>query len=307
MKISIIILTYNRKKNLIRQLNSLEEIKYNDVQKIIVDNASSESYEKLVKSYSNVILLRNDTNLGAVGRNVGIRYATGDIIITIDDDVYGINDDSIHKLINYMKQKDLAAVNFKILEEKTGRIANWCHPYDEEKFHGLEFETSCISEGAVAFRRTAIIGVGAYPDYFFISHEGPDLAFRLINSSWRVIYSPDISLIHSYEEHGRPGWRRYYYDTRNQLWLVLRNYPFFYGIKKLFICWVAMAIYSIRDGYIFYWARGIIDSIKGVPRALSDRIPPSGDCMKKIYIIEKTKPGILAMAKKRLFTKGVKI
>ncbi len=309
MKISIVVLTFNRRNCLKRQLQFFQRIirGEKDLEIIIVDNGSDQSVDDLVMSDSRVRVVKNEKNMGAVGRNRGMKVALGDIIITLDDDVYGITDEHLTTLEELFESPDVAAVNFQILEEGTNRIANWCHPCDEEIFNDREFETSGISEGAVAFRGSVLRQVGYYPEYFFISHEGPDLAYRIINESWRILYTPEITVTHAYEKVGRPSWRRYYYDTRNQLWLVLRNYPFFYGVKKLFIGWCSMLVYSVRDGYFTFWLKAVFSSFCGVPRALRDRCPPTKETERRIRLIEKNKIGFLKMVRKRLFGKDVKI
>jgi GT2 family glycosyltransferase len=308
MKISIVIITYNRRDRINFHLKKFSEINYKPLEIIFVDNCSDQPIDDLISTESRAILVRNKRNFGAVGRNFGMKIASGDIIITLDDDVYGINDSHLNFLKDLMlKKKKIAAVNFCIQEEGTGQIIDWCHPYDQDLFANKELETNDISEGAVAFRRTALQRVGLYPEYFFISHEGPDLAMRLINAGMQVIYSPAITVIHACDMQARSNWRRYYFDTRNQLWLVLRNFTIIYGLKRLIIGWCGMLVYSIRDGYFRYWLYGVHDALKGIPIALHDRSPLKDSALKRLRIIEKRKPGFLIMLKKRLSNRKVQI
>ncbi len=309
MDFSIVILTFNRRDRIKHQLELTRNLSLGGtkLEIIIVDNASETRIDDLISDDPRIKLVRNEKNLGAVGRNKGMQIARGKIIITLDDDVYGISDENLYHLKELFQDSGIAAVNFKVIEEGTGRIANWSHPYDEVFFHDRRLETTSISEGAVAFRRSALQAVGFYPEYFFISHEGPDLALRFINNSWRVIYTPEIKVKHGYEKIGRPGWRRYYYDTRNYLWLVLRNYPVKLGIKTLFIGWGSTFVYSIRDGFLKYWFKAVFDAFGGAGQAIVDRAPLSHEAVKKIQFIEKNKPDFFKMVKKRLFGKEVRI
>lgn len=307
MKLSIVILTYNRRDRVSQQMKLLSNLTYEPIEIIVVDNCSDEPINDLISEDRRAILIRNSENLGATGRNRGIEVATGDIIVTLDDDVYGLVDNHLCVLCHLMESPDVAAVNFKIQEEGTGRIINWCHPYIVENFAGNGFETNEISEGAVAFKRSALMQVGLYPEYFFISHEGPDMALRLINAGWRVIYCPDIVVTHAYDQRARASWRRYYFDTRNQLWLIIRNLSFWYGFKRLAIGWCSMLVYSIRDGYLRYWLKAVWDALLGAPRAWRDRIPPTSQARKRWLQIEQQKPGFWKMVKKRLFSREVRI
>lgn len=305
--VSIVILTFNRKDRVLAQMTSLASLTFSPLEIVVVDNCSEETVDDIVLRDSRAVLVRNETNLGAVGRNRGMEVAGGDIIVTLDDDVYGITDDHLRSLCRLMRRNDLAAVVFKVTEEATGRIVNWCHPYDPDRFSGQELETNEISEGAVAFKRTALREVGLYPEYFFISHEGPDLAMRLINHGWTILYSPEIVVLHAFDGRERASWRRYYFDTRNQLWLVLRNCSFFYGMRRLAIGWGSMLVYALRDGYLSFWFRGVWAALRGIGRAWRDRVPPTAQARARWRSIERHKPGFWIMARKRLFGKGVRI
>lgn len=307
LSFSIVILTYNRPEKVQFYLEYLEPLSAANLEVIFVDNGS-EVFASSIVPEERYKVVRNDKNLGAVGRNKGIQIATGDIIVTLDDDVYGLKERHLEYLRRIFEQKpDIGAVNFRVQEEGTGRIANWCHPYDSDKFCHTVLETNCISEGAVAFRRAALTEVGLYPEEFFISHEGPDLACRLINRGWRIIYHPDIVVTHAYERQGRASWRRYYYDTRNQLWLVLRNFPPFYGLKKLIIGWGTMLIYSIRDGYFLYWLKAVLASLRHAPKVWQDRTPLRPEAMKRWRLIERQQTGFWKKVRKRLWCREVKI
>ncbi len=306
-KFSLIILTFNRPDRVVQQLECLENISRTDLEIIIVDNCSEQPVTELVPENKDINIVRNERNLGAVGRNKGLEVAKGEFIITLDDDVYGLSNDAFDVISHLFERTDLAAINFRIEEEGTGNITDWCHPCDSETWVDKELMTNDISEGAVVFRKSALELVGLYPDSFFISHEGPDLAFRLINNGWQVIYTPLITVVHGYEQIARKSWRRYYYDTRNQLWFVLRNLTFSYGAKRLLIGWGSIFIYSLRDGYFRYWVKAICDSLLGAPLAIKQRVSPTPDAIKCWAIIERNKPGFWVMVRRRLFKKEVRI
>ena len=110
MQISIIILTFNtrnRQNNNIKLLAGLN-LGEKELEIIVVDNASEQKVDDLVTCDPRVKLVRNEVNLGAVGRNRGMQIATGDIIVTLDDDVYGITDDHIETLVSLFSSPDIA-------------------------------------------------------------------------------------------------------------------------------------------------------------------------------------------------------
>ncbi len=298
---SIIVLTYNRKECLRKQLFELSKVTYPNTEIIVVDNASDEALNDVTDHYTNVKLIRNNENLGAVGRNTGMKAALGKYIITLDDDVYGITNTHLqHIEKQFLKKDSLGAVNFAVKDELSKIATDWCHPKEIRIWENKTFETNDISEGAVAFKKEALEKVGYYPIDFFISHEGPDLAFRLIKQGYSISYDPEVSVIHTYELNARVSWRRYYYDTRNQLWLLIRHFPVFYSLKQLFFSWLSVFLYALRDGYVRYWWKGISDGIKGIPAQSRLREKPDKNTIKKWKSLEKDRPSIYSKLKRRL-------
>lgn len=305
-KVSLVILTYNRKLLLQKELDFLKAHEFTG-EVIIVDNHSKEPVRDMVAAYPFARLIELSENVGVGGRNAGMKSAKGDIIITIDDDILGITGEDVDKIIKAFGDAKTGAVCFKVMDEETHEIINWCHHRKMEEFHNKEFVTEEITEGAVAFRKEALESAGYYPEEFFISHEGPDLALRLMNAGYIVKYIPEVIVRHSHSSLGRPTWRAYYYDTRNLIWLVLRNYPVLRGIKKLFIGLNAMLFYSIRDGYVKFWFKAVIDGVAGAGAALQKRSPMSGHTRSILDEISQYRPGFWFMVKKRVFNKGKKV
>jgi GT2 family glycosyltransferase len=303
---SVILLTYNREKYLKLQIPLLSKLA--DTEIIIVDNNSETDYAaELSSGFNNITCIKLDKNYGAVGRNFGMQIAKGKYIITLDDDVWGIEAKHLNLLHDAFQEDTIAAICFKVLDEKTQAITNWCHPCDPIKFSNVVFDTHEISEGAVAFKREIFDRIGYYPLEFFISHEGPDLAFRILNIGKRILYNPNIEVIHAHAIEGRKNWRRYYYDTRNLLWLAYRNYNGRMLLTQLPLKLMAMFLYSIRDGFVKYYLKAILDGIAGIKHLKGTRVPITHLTYKKMQEMDKNKPSIFYYIKKRLFTKGVKI
>lgn len=309
MKISICILTYKRLELLKTLLDSLNKLQYNNLEVIVVDNHSEDGTQQFVKkNFPNIRYFCTDENIGVAARNIGFKMATGEVIIAIDDDISGIVDNDLSNLSSYFKKnKFLGALNFKVVDSYSGEVCNWIHHKKVEDYCDKTFETYEITEGAVAFRKNALMTAGLYPDYFFISHEGPDLSFRILNCGYDVMYSNMITVKHSHAEGGRKAWYRYYFDTRNLFYLAVRNFPFLYSLKFLIRGSLSLLVYSLRDGFLFYWFKGIVHGLKGIKKYSHHRKVLSTKTMKKIRCIDKDRPSPLYMAKKRLFRKKVRL
>ena len=306
MNTSIVILYYNRFKELHRLLSHLCELDSKTTDICIIDNASHIHAGTEVLN-DNLTYVRLDSNEGAVARNRGFDIAAGDIIVCLDDDVYGVSNRDIDILKKLFENSEIAAVCFKVIDPINNKVTNWSHHYDVTKYSDSYFETNRISEGAVAFRSSILKEVGGYCEKFFISHEGPDLACRIMNIGKSIIYCPEIVVEHHHSMIGRTSWRRYYFDTRNIIWLCARNYPLGFAIEKLVIGILPMLIYSLRDGYLKYWWKGVYDGFKALPDVINERQVISNEVLEKTKLIESHRPNFCKLSKIRLFRKGVRI
>lgn len=306
---SIIILTYNRPGHLKNNLDGLSALVSNNVEIIVVDNCSENiDWDEFKVDYPTVEFIHLKDNKGVYGRNVGIEASNGKYIITLDDDVSGLSQLDLQEIEKFFNDyPNAGAVCFKVKDALTKEIINWIHHCKPEEYAEETFLTYEITEGAVAFRSEALNVSGLYPANFFISHEGPDLAYRLINKGYGVYYCPNITVMHAHAMEGRASWRRYYFDTRNSIWLAVRNYNIKMFATRLPVALLAMMIYSIRDGFFRYWLKGVRDGIMSAKMEARERIILTSEAEHIIKSIDLRRPSLLYMLKKRLFTKKVRI
>ena len=90
MKISVIMLTYNRENFVARAIESILQQTFKDFEFIIVDNGSTDSSGKIADTYAKKdsrirVIHKERGNIGS-GRNTGLDAANGDCIAFIDDD-----------------------------------------------------------------------------------------------------------------------------------------------------------------------------------------------------------------------------
>lgn len=308
-KVTISIITFNRAEVLKELLGSLKKISYKALEIIVVDNYSEDNTAQMVSAdFPGVRLIRLSRNMGVEARNVGIINSAGEVVITLDDDVFGIDDGSIEKIIRLFESSpDLGAICFKVYDYHTKKVSNWCHMQKMEDYRNKEFLTMEITEGAVAFRKEIFSKTDYYNENFFISNEGPDLAYRIFNSGYKVIFSPEIEVLHKTAQEGRKSWRRYYFDTRNHFLLAARNYPFFMALRYLFAKSLITLVYSLRDGFFVYWFKGIVDGFLSIPKAIRERTPMKKSTLRVFKEIKKERPGLLYLINKRWKTRDIRL
>ena len=115
--VSIIIVNWNGLKWLKLCLPSLAKQRYQPIEIILVDNASTdESTAWTRKHYPKVKIIRNGENLGfAEANNVGYRKAKGEYILLLNNDTI-VKPDSLVELVQKMESAaDIAGAQSKLL------------------------------------------------------------------------------------------------------------------------------------------------------------------------------------------------
>lgn len=133
MQVSIVIVTYNRTKDLNECLDSILIQTSLPQEVLIVDNANNDESENLIKKRKdefkkNNISLRHKKNeienSLTVARNIGAKNATGDIILFLDDDVI-LDKNYIKEILKiYEKYPKALGVQGYIAQEKISKIKN---------------------------------------------------------------------------------------------------------------------------------------------------------------------------------------
>lgn len=204
--VSAIVVTRNRKQDLIECIGSLRHSDYNQVEVIVVDNGSSTPVSAWLKrKFPNIKVVRSNKNLGAAGgRNLGMEFAKGDIFLFMDDDSLA-DRAMIGELVKILNsRKDAGIVQPKIYDmEKrnvlqglgcdvnlfTGRVsAVGIREEDKGQYDNLK---ELQSVGCIwMLRRQVIEKIGGYDEEYFIPWEDTDFSFRARKVGFRILFEP---------------------------------------------------------------------------------------------------------------------
>lgn len=237
---SIVIPNWNGAKFLPACLDALAKQTYAPIEIIIADNASQDDSQALIKTrYPRVQLIELPENRGFTGAcNAGIQAAKGPVIALLNNDTEADPDwaqavmdaFSRHPEAGIVASKMLlfdrrdhihTAGDFFTLDGRAGNRGVW--QKDIGQFDQEEYVFSACG-GSSAYRRTMLDQIGLLDDDFFFSLEDMDLAWRAQLTGWRCLYTPKAIVYHHLSATGG-GVTASYYDGRNLIFTLVKNYP----------------------------------------------------------------------------------
>ena len=301
--VTIVILNYQRKDVLSRVVQSALCQDYPDLEVVVVDNASTDGSAPMVaEHFPAARLVQLPVNIGCAARNHGVAVAKGQIVVTLDNDVLLATPDAIRTVADlFARYPSVACIDFKILDA-AGNLStrDWCHPRDWRHFADDEFYTAYVLEGAAAFRRQAFEQVGGYWASLFLGHEGHDLAYRLLEAGYDLLYSPRVRVTHLVSAVARPASRIYYTFTRNSIWVSLRNHRPLPAARAIARDIALMAFSSARSGHVGSYLHGLWDGLRGSPHAFSSRRPLGPAAYRKLRCIRSFEPSLFSKLRRHI-------
>ena len=202
---------------------------------ILIDNASSDELNSLVKEKSPYVkVLRREENGGfGENNNMGIKIATGRYILLLNDDTRIIDKNIFREMIAWMDAHPKAGVSscallnpdetsyqgsggfyptlFRVLAWMTflddipgvDRLIKPYHPlhsaspiYKGEKFFKSEHRQDWVTGAFFLMRRQALKEVGIFDEDFFLYVEEVELSARFAKKGWEIWYLPEWKIVH---------------------------------------------------------------------------------------------------------------
>jgi GT2 family glycosyltransferase len=292
--VTVSILSYRRREAVERVIESALAQDYPGLEVIVVDNGSGEELPAhLRRRYPQVKLIALPANTGTAARNAGIRAARGEIVITLDNDVYFDDPQAVCRILEaFNRHPGAGCVVFRVYHPATGtlHVRDWCHPRPWSTGENEEFETHYITEGAAAFRRDVFQHVEPYWPLLFIGHEGADLGIRLMDAGYEIWYLPEVKVWHMASLETRQDWRPFYYYTRNLFPEIYRNYPMLRGLGHLIPRVAVMAMYAVPARALGRCLMGVVDGVRMLPQCRSLRRPVRSTTLRKIADLKRFQP-----------------
>ena len=262
MKILIVIVNYNGKHLLEKNLKSVVDTDYDDFDIVVVDNNSQDgSIEYLKKNFPNVKVVESKENLGfGRGNNLGVlNYPDYDAYLFLNNDV-SVPKEWLKELVRVLEtQKDAGAVGPKVLysKKRDGKyIINsagievdkhfmaydrYDKQEDNPKYDVVE-EVDALMGGAFLVRKDVFDKAGGFNPKMFLYYEDIDLSLRIRDLGYKIIYCGKSHVFHDHMASSKK------LSVRKRNILNMRNR--FISIKSRLGVWVA-----VRETiwYLFNW------------------------------------------------------
>lgn len=301
--VSIIIVNFNAGAYLTQVLNSIIQQNFNNIEIILIDNASSDSSVENVQDWLiselDIRIIRNRINLGfAKAQNQGMRLSSNDLIMPLNFDVIlqpGFIDEIISALEN--SPKKAGSASGKILRWKKDRLST--NKFDNagllmqknripthrgrDEFDRGQYDSPMYIFGAMGaaalYRREMLEDIAYRGQYFdesyFMWYEDIDLEWRGRLRGWDCLYVPSAVAYHVGDPHGhgrspfgaeismRNRWKMIVSNECPQC--LVKNFP------ALMLEEMALFRYVVQKGLISAYLRALRSFLLTLPDTLDKR------------------------------------
>jgi GT2 family glycosyltransferase len=274
-RVSIVMITYNRRDETLRTLARLTELPERP-RIVVVDNASTDGTAEAVRSRfagTTVVVVQVGTNLGAAGRNLGVGQVDTPYIAFCDDDTWWDPGMLRRAADLFDAQPKVAVIMGRTLVGPAETEDPICQELQrsplprEEGMPGPPLLG--FMAGVSVFRRSAFLEVGGFAPLVFLGGVEEWVAVELAACGYWICYVPEL-IVHHYPSTARDSHSRRWQGIRNSLWFLWLRRPWAIALKRTW--WMARTVH--RDQYAL---RGFVAALAGLPRLLPRRrvVPPA--------------------------------
>ena len=285
-KIAIIIVNWKQYQLTKLCLYSLQKIKYDNYQIILIDNESNPKELKKIKNqFDKIITFPNQKNLGFTGaNNIGIEYAIKndfEYVMLINNDTE-VEKNFINPLIELLEKNQNFGAAQPLILNYYNRNKVWSAGGFLNKFFGYTYVIKSPEgikknidwiTGCCFFLRTDVIKkIGLLDEKFFAYYEDVDWSIRIKNAGYDLAFVKSSVVYH----HGSKSSKNesnegtlspfvHYLNIRNHIFLLRKNKDIFNSVGVLFFQFFKIVSYSV-----YFIVRVRINKLNMVYKGLID-------------------------------------
>jgi GT2 family glycosyltransferase len=240
--VTVIVLNFNGEQILARCLDHLLAQTYPRIQLLVVDNASSDGSEDILRRYETggrVTALRSLQNLGcAGGRNFGLRAAEGDVIAFMDNDGYASPEWLAEAMRLLDEEPEVGAVaplvffnRHKLILNGTGGTLNQ-RGYGGDYCFKEPFEFAQLPDQVLypmgcgmVVRRTVLDAMGGFDEALFNYYDDVEVGVWTWRLGLQVQCAPLAWVDHDFSASDAINRNKVLLCERNRVRTVLKYFP----------------------------------------------------------------------------------
>jgi len=256
----MLILTWNRREDVLRCVASLDRLDYPHYLPVVIDNASADGTVAALRArHGGLAIIENDANLGyAGGNNVGIRWALehgADYVVVINNDTE-VTPEMLTELVRVAESDvRIGVVGCRniLMDDPTrlwGAYGELTYgPFvvrtagegaaDTPSWHTVKDVDWVVGNGYL-WRRAALERIGLLDESFFAYHEDVDWCLRARAAGFRVVYAGAAAILHKGAAHAdgvqRHALLTWYILGRNGVRLVRQYARWHQAIRFGLLC-----------------------------------------------------------------------
>lgn len=266
--ISIIILNYNAGQLLLNCIESIFQTNYDNIEVIVVDNASKDQSHLLCnQKFDKIVLIENKENLGyCEGNNVGIRKAKGDFVVILNPDTV-VSPNWLSELISAYKTNGQGLYQPTILSlyennmiQSTGNMLH-VFGFGFARDKGIptnnlrnKIEQVGYASGTCLFTSMAALKkIGFFDSFLFLYHDDLDLGWRAAQLGINSFYVPTSVIYHVESYSLKWSSKKFFWLERNRKYCILTHYSKSTYKKMRFSLFVVDVMV-----WLFYMSKGFL-------------------------------------------------
>ncbi|MBO3739855.1 glycosyltransferase family 2 protein [Actinoplanes flavus] len=268
-RVSVVVITWQRRAEALACLSRLRDLPERP-HVVLVDNGSTDGTAAAVRERHpdiEVVALRE--NLGAVGRNIGVRRTRTPYVAFCDDDTWW-SPGSLSRAADVLDAHPrLALVNARIVVEPAGTEDPIVAELRDSPVPAPEWmpgpALGSFLAGASVVRRDAFEAAGGFSERLWLGGEEELLATDLIASGWELCYRGDLT-VHHRASPIRDSPHRRRVGLRNTLWFTWLRRPLAPAVRRTLF--LARTVPRDRTSLL-----GALDALRGAGWLLAERRP----------------------------------
>ncbi|GAA2846014.1 glycosyltransferase [Streptosporangium fragile] len=269
LRIGAVVITWNRRREALASVGRLLALPERP-HVVLVDNGSTDGTAEAVRqAHPAAEVVALETNLGAAGRNIGVRRLRAPYVAFCDDDTWWEPGTLTRAADALDAHPRLAVVTARILVEPGGREDPIVPEMRDSPVPTPGWlpgpALGSFLAGASVLRRDAFLACGGFDRRLWLGGEEELLAADLAAAGWELCYLEELT-VHHRASPLRDAHARRRVGLRNTLWFVWLRRPVRPALRR--------TLHLIRTvPHDRVSALAVLDALRGLPWVLAERRP----------------------------------